>query len=337
MEWLNLETWKHRLRGRAIDNRHEEKDDLHNASTRKERRKSAAVNLRRSPRLAEKKGSPTSSAGERDEHHTAGSCEDDSSGVAYTTSVSPEASVNEIELKRVRSKTSSKSLKPKKSKATLSSAHHDVSRIPRAVIIKPRKKTLVLDLDETLIHSTARGTRGHDFAVEVQIGWRSCLYYVYKRPYCDEFLRVVSQWYTLIIFTASMSEYADPVIDFLDPTRKLIHSRYFRETCRLKYGVYIKDLTVICDEENNREKQKAIKSKHHIHGVSNTSDGSELTLGEVALVDNSPISYAENRDNGIPIESWISDPKDEALLDLLPMLDALRFVDDVRHVLSMKG
>lgn len=39
-------------------------------------------------------------------------------------------------------------------------------------------------------------------------------------------------------------------------------------------------------------------------------------------------------DNAVPIQSWFSDPTDTALLNLLPMLDALRFVSDVRSVLS---
>ncbi len=39
-------------------------------------------------------------------------------------------------------------------------------------------------------------------------------------------------------------------------------------------------------------------------------------------------------DNAIPIKSWFNDPWDTALLNLLPVLDALRFVTDVRSVLS---
>ena len=39
-------------------------------------------------------------------------------------------------------------------------------------------------------------------------------------------------------------------------------------------------------------------------------------------------------DNAIPIKSWFNDPSDTALLNLLPVLDALRFVSDVRSVLS---
>lgn len=128
------------------------------------------------------------------------------------------------------------------------------------------RKTLVLDLDETLIHSTTRplnssiGNSGlFDFSnligrnkkaghmVEVVLNGRSTLYHVYKRPFADYFLRKVrepclcsvqlvlnnisqvSAWYTLVIFTASMKEYADPVIDWLDAGRGILSHRFFRE------------------------------------------------------------------------------------------------------------
>jgi CTD nuclear envelope phosphatase 1 len=41
--------------------------------------------------------------------------------------------------------------------------------------------------------------------------------------------------------------------------------------------------------------------------------------------------------NGIPIEGWTHDALDEALLDLLPILDSLRFTGDVRRVLGIRG
>ncbi|KAK7470707.1 Nuclear envelope morphology protein 1 [Stygiomarasmius scandens] len=188
------------------------------------------------------------------------------------------------------------------------------------------QKTLVLDLDETLIHSTSRpipsaghsgffglspfGSRktnaGH--VVEVVLGGKSTLYHVYKRPFADFFLRTVSGWYTLVIFTASMQEYADPVIDWLDAGRGILVHRFFRDSCtQLPNGSYTKDLTII-----------------------------EPDLGKVCLVDNSPVSYRVNEANGIPIEGWTHDPSDEALLDLLPVLDSLRFTSDVRRVLGLR-
>ncbi|KAI0353471.1 NIF-domain-containing protein [Trametes cingulata] len=185
-------------------------------------------------------------------------------------------------------------------------------------------KTLVLDLDETLIHSTSRplpsvggsglfgfGSRnkGAGYTVEVMLGGRSTLYHVYKRPFVDYFLRKVSQWYTLVIFTASMQEYADPVIDWLDAGRGILGRRLFRESCtQLPNGSYTKDLSIV-----------------------------ESDLSRVCLIDNSPVCYSINEANGIPIEGWTHDPHDEALLDLLPVLDSLRFTRDVRSVLGIRG
>ncbi|KAI5124982.1 hypothetical protein M0805_007407 [Coniferiporia weirii] len=192
------------------------------------------------------------------------------------------------------------------------------------------RKTLVLDLDETLIHSTTRPlfpaggssgllnlgnligfgrSRGGGHMVEVVLGGRSTLYHVYKRPFVDYFLRKVSTWYTLVIFTASMKEYADPVIDWLDAGRGILALRFFREHCtQLPNGAYSKDLSVLNED-----------------------------LARICLIDNSPVSYSINQANGIPIEGWTHDPNDEALLDLLPFLDSLRFTSDVRHVLGLRG
>lgn len=218
-----------------------------------------------------------------------------------------------------------------------------VPRGPTSSIIHHSPKILVLDLDETLIHSTSRspshyasaaggrtttsgflgletagaflGLRANDnprrirpHMVEVVLDGRSVLYHVYKRPWTDYFLRKVASWYTVVVFTASVQEYADPVIDWLDQGRGLISARLFRESCSFKSGSYVKNLAMV-DED----------------------------LSKVCLVDNSPASYRVNRANGIPIEGWTHDPNDEALLDLLPVLDSLRFATDVRHILGIRG
>lgn len=73
-----------------------------------------------------------------------------------------------------------------------------------ASAVGPHQKTLIIDLDETLIHSMAkygRYTTGHMVEVKLQqpvsAGGQSIgpqvpiLYYVHKRPHCDEFLKKV--------------------------------------------------------------------------------------------------------------------------------------------------
>ncbi|KAI9223137.1 NLI interacting factor-like phosphatase-domain-containing protein [Blastocladiella britannica] len=186
-----------------------------------------------------------------------------------------------------------------------------IARNPTARSHHPalRRKTLVLDLDETLIHSTSRGlpTRRSDHLIEVSIDGHKCMYYVYKRPHVDFFLRKVAEWYKVVIFTASLQEYADPVIDWLEGGKRLVRGRYFRQSCIQHGTTYLKDLRVI-----------------------------DADLSQVCLLDNSPISFAINQANGIPIEGWVSDSNDEALLELLPFLDALRFAEDVRSVLGLR-
>lgn len=116
------------------------------------------------------------------------------------------------------------------------------STIHRSIYRQPQKKILCLDLDETLVHSTPQPFRRHDFSVEVVMDKHTCLYYVFKRPHCDLFLQKVSEWYTVVIFTASMAEYADPVIDWLDPSKTLISKRYFRDSCIPSRGHFLKNL-----------------------------------------------------------------------------------------------
>ncbi|KAJ5794363.1 hypothetical protein N7457_000962 [Penicillium paradoxum] len=193
-------------------------------------------------------------------------------------------------------------------------------------IARPPQKTLVLDLDETLIHSLAKGGRmssGH--MVEVKLSMPAStslnpgessttmgpqhpiLYYVHKRPHCDEFLRKVSKWYKLVIFTASVQEYADPVIDWLEQERKYFQDRLYRQSCTFRNGAYIKDLSCV-----------------------------EPDLSRVMILDNSPMSYIFHEDNAIPIEGWINDPTDNGLLHLIPMLEALQYATDVRAFLALR-
>jgi TFIIF-interacting CTD phosphatase-like protein len=66
--------------------------------------------------------------------------------------------------------------------------------------------------------------------IEILINGHPCVYYVYKRPHVDHFLRVVAQWYQVSIYTASMASYANPVIDHLERTSGVQippHRRYF--------------------------------------------------------------------------------------------------------------
>lgn len=84
--------------------------------------------------------------------------------------------------------------------------------------------TLVLSLEDLLVHS--EWSR--------RDGWRTA-----KRPGVDYFLRYLSQYYELVIFTSLRSSDADPVIRKLDPFR-IVMWPLFREATRYEKGEYIK-------------------------------------------------------------------------------------------------
>lgn len=176
-----------------------------------------------------------------------------------------------------------------------------------------KRKVLVLDLDETLIHSfhdgvvrqTVKPGTPPDFILKVTIDRHPVRFFVHKRPHVDFFLEMVSKWYELVVFTASMEIYGTAVADRLDNNTGMLRRRYYRQHCTLDFGSYTKDLSAINDD-----------------------------LSSVFILDNSPGAYRAYPDNAIPIKSWFNDPSDTALLNLLPVLDALRFVSDVRSVLS---
>ncbi|XP_064786656.1 CTD nuclear envelope phosphatase 1A-like isoform X1 [Oncorhynchus masou masou] len=116
-----------------------------------------------------------------------------------------------------------------------------------------KRKILVLDLDETLIHShhdgvmrpTVRPGTPPDFILKVVIDKHPVRFFVHKRPHVDFFLEVVSQWYELVVFTASMEIYGSAVSDKLDKDRDILKRRYYRQHCTLDLGSYIKDLSVV--------------------------------------------------------------------------------------------
>ena len=95
------------------------------------------------------------------------------------------------------------------------------------------------------MRKTEPPTKAPDFVLKVQIDNSQIEFYVHKRPYLDYFLSVISQWYDLVVFTASLEIYGTLVADKLDPKRNIFRQRYFRQHCTLDYGSYTKDLSAI--------------------------------------------------------------------------------------------
>ena len=185
----------------------------------------------------------------------------------------------------------------------------------RVVVMKPsgkyRPKTALFDLDETLVHCLDRTeTAAPDVVLPIRFPNGNIVHVTSTqakmkiRPYCTECLTQISEVMELIVFTASQRSYADAVMNYIDPTRTLIHHRLYRENCIVSDRVHIKDLRILANR----------------------------SLKDVVLIDNAAYSYGYQIDNGIPIISWHDDPDDRELLYLTQYLKSLLTVDDVREV-----
>eukprot|EP00268_Persea_americana_P063767 TRINITY_DN830_c0_g2_i5.p1 TRINITY_DN830_c0_g2~~TRINITY_DN830_c0_g2_i5.p1 ORF type:complete len:307 (-),score=53.91 TRINITY_DN830_c0_g2_i5:391-1311(-) len=189
----------------------------------------------------------------------------------------------------------------------------ELSEVSPSLFLQPKEiqkrsqVTLVLDLDETLVHSTLEYCDNADFTFSVYFNMKEHIIYVRQRPHLQMFLKRVAEMFEIIVFTASQSIYAEKLLNILDPDSKLISRRFYRESCIFSNGNYVKDLTIL-----------------------------GLDLAKVAIIDNSPQVFQLQVNNGIPIESWFEDPSDHALMSVLPFLETLVDVDDVRPIIAQR-
>ncbi|KAH1055935.1 hypothetical protein J1N35_034000 [Gossypium stocksii] len=152
-----------------------------------------------------------------------------------------------------------------------------------------KTRTIVLDLDETLVHSSQDPPpKTYDFMIKPSIYGLRMNFYVLKRPGVDEFLEAISKKYEVVVFTAGLEPYASLLLDILDP-KGLISHRLYRDSCKqLGRGRFIKDLSKIGRD-----------------------------LKQVVIVDDNPKSYTLQPANAIPIKRFEDDIEDRELEKLM--------------------
>jgi len=154
------------------------------------------------------------------------------------------------------------------------------------------RQTLVLDLDETLVHCHPSLLNGRDPPLRLRIDTCPPLNaHVYVRPAAKKFLEFARDSFEVVIFTASAAIYADQVLDWLDPKRNIISHRLYRQHCTEICGGHFKDLRRL-----------------------------GRSLDNVVLVDNSPLAAGMCPDNAILCSSWFGDDYDDLELEHLVYL-----------------
>uniref|UniRef100_H3CTZ4 protein-serine/threonine phosphatase n=2 Tax=Tetraodon nigroviridis TaxID=99883 RepID=H3CTZ4_TETNG len=176
--------------------------------------------------------------------------------------------------------------------------------LPQTESLDAKKICVVIDLDETLVHSSFKPVGNADFVIPVEIEGTIHQVYVLKRPHVDEFLKRMGELFECVLFTASLSKYADPVSDMLDKWGAF-RKRLFRESCVFHQGNYVKDLSRLGRD-----------------------------LNKVIIIDNSPVSYIFHPENAVPVVSWFDDKSDTELLNLIPFFERLSKADDIYPFLT---
>ncbi len=198
------------------------------------------------------------------------------------------------------------------------SKHFPCNPLPPQMPSDQGKLTVVLDIDETLVHARLpydiyrqdedrmscndSDFVGDTFEITLKPGES---FIVNKRPGLDEFLREASRRYELIAYTAAVEEYAKPLIDQLDPENRIFRHRLYRSHCIFANGHFVKDLRIV-----NRP------------------------LDRVVLVDNNAYCFLPQLSNGIPISSFYNDHTDTALNVLHKFLHVLQLEKEVQPILK---
>lgn len=184
---------------------------------------------------------------------------------------------------------------------------------PMPSIRRTKPYMLVLDLDETLVHAeqvvanskpTANSNKNFEksFLFSNADGSHDVIGITF-RPHLKEFLARASALFDLVVFTASLKDYADAVLDHLDPQGQLFSGRLYREHCILIGDKKVKNMGM-------------------------------FSSPETIIVDNLLYSFAFNIDQGLPIISFIDDTSDVELLDLAAVLEHLPTVGSPKKLLT---
>ena len=175
------------------------------------------------------------------------------------------------------------------------------------------KKLLILDLDETLIHSDVdrlldQKKTKYDAVLNFfdSDDQQNTELPILLRPGLFEFLDYASENFDLVIFTASEKLYADKIIDYIEKDKKYFKMRLYREHCIfIEPGLYIKNLNIF-------KPYKKIK--------------------DIIIVDNSLFSFANQLNNGILVTSFFDDENDSFLISLKEYLTMIKDVKDFREI-----
>uniref|UniRef100_A0A3Q4B0D0 FCP1 homology domain-containing protein n=1 Tax=Mola mola TaxID=94237 RepID=A0A3Q4B0D0_MOLML len=166
--------------------------------------------------------------------------------------------------------------------------------------------TLVVDLEETLMFSSLNVIAEADYTFYTAFQDHQYKVYMKLRPHVREFLQAMGKIYELFVYTCAKKEYAEKILNVLDPQRKLFRHRLYQDDCACVLGHYVKDLSVLGRD-----------------------------LAKTIVLDNAPHTYPYHLMNTFPINSWSGESEDRELQKLIPTMEKLA-AEDFREVLKKR-
>jgi|Transcript_40371 CTD small phosphatase-like protein 2 len=93
---------------------------------------------------------------------------------------------------------------------------------------KTKDKFLIFDMDETLVAAKFEGYIPSGFEPTFTFPFRGTEIQVRLRPYVQDVLEKLAQWYEIVVFTAGEQEYADSILDYIDGNNQIFKKRLYR-------------------------------------------------------------------------------------------------------------
>lgn len=167
------------------------------------------------------------------------------------------------------------------------------------------KKLVILDLDETLIHSRIEKL---DRDPEIEIEPLN----VYVRPFAIELVNELSKRFEIAVWSAGSQQYVETISNHLINDEIEPVFVWDRQSCSRKssffsfHEVFTKDLSKV--------------------------ESFGFALSSVLIIEDDPVKIADHRDNAIIVSQYFGDANDNELEQLAKYLDHIDTVDDIREL-----
>lgn len=163
---------------------------------------------------------------------------------------------------------------------------------------------LVLDLDETLIHSVER-------PLDSPADFRAGDFLVYRRPFLADFLDAAAQWFTLAVWSSASEPYVRVLVDEVFSGRP-VEFVWARDRCTQKFDA-------------DRQEFYWFKNLQKLKRRG-------FRLERVLVIDDSPEKIAGHYGNHLAVSPFTGDLSDSELRDVLPFLERVRHAENFRVV-----